>query len=77
MTDLQKRAILHVPVGISIVGLSVVHWTLPLVFTTLFLAYELNEDAHTADQAWKDILGTLWGTALSGGILLLLRGIYA
>ena len=57
------RAWLHVPVGIACAALALVSQVLPLVFCLAFIAYELNEDRHIKDQAWRDLSGFLWGIA--------------
>tara|TARA_Y100000310_G_C20537774_1_gene741729 strand:+ start:744 stop:920 length:177 start_codon:yes stop_codon:yes gene_type:complete len=31
----------------------------------LFLKYERNEDAHTEDQAWKDLFGAMVGFVIA------------
>lgn len=60
------RAWLHVPVGMACAALSFASQTLPLAFCIAFIAYELNEDRHIRDQAWKDLAGFLWGLAAGG-----------
>ena len=66
--DFGIRVLLHIPIGIWMGILSI----LPFVgygLLQLFLKYERNEDAHTADEAWKDIFGAIVGYIL-GTILL-------
>jgi uncharacterized membrane protein YukC len=56
--DFGWRMVVHVPVGI-ICSIPVIGWGL----LYLFAHYELNEDLHTTDQAWKDIYGAMVGFA--------------
>lgn len=57
-----RRAAIHTPHGVllALAGLYLAP-VVCLVGAVLFIAYELNEDRHTADQAWKDELGALIG----------------
>ncbi len=55
--DFGIRVLIHIPIGFFM-GL--------LLFNdqgliNMFLKYERNEDAHTQDEAWKDIFGALVG----------------
>ncbi len=50
------KHIAHYLVGVLIAGGALAHWTLPLIGTALFLVYEIDEDWHLYDQAYKDIL---------------------
>lgn len=36
-------------------------WIIAACGVAVFLFYEKNEDRHTKDQAWKDVLGFLIG----------------
>ena len=55
------RIILHIPVGIiCFIGLGI-SWALGMVFFLGFMVYELNEDMHLKDSAYKDILGFMVG----------------
>ena len=64
--DILDRVLLHVPIGIFSVCLIFLHWSAVLAFTGMFLAYELNDDRHSKDQAWKDVYGWLVGAAIAG-----------
>lgn len=55
--DFGIRVLLHIPIGIFI-GLLLFN---DRALNQLFLKYERNEDAHTEDQAWKDICGAIVG----------------
>jgi len=44
-----------------------------LAFTWTFLKYQRNEDRHTEDQAWKDIVGYMWALAIGSILYLALR----
>lgn len=59
--DYGVRFLLHIPAGI-LIGVG-------LLGKDLFLKYERNEDAHTEDEAWKDIAGAMWGCVI-GRVLL-------
>jgi len=56
--------LLHIPFGVAIGFAYLVHWSLVLALTALFLVYELNEDGHTKDAAWKDLYGAIVGLEL-------------
>ena len=58
--DFGIRVLLHIPIGF-LIGVLLFN---DKALTNLFLKYELNEDAHTADEAWKDIFGAIIGFAL-------------
>ncbi|MFQ5826623.1 MAG: hypothetical protein ACE5IA_04615 [Dehalococcoidia bacterium] len=60
----HHRLLIHIPAGVLIVEAAFQHWTLPLCLTALFVFYERNEDHWIRDQAWKDVVGALWGMAL-------------
>jgi hypothetical protein len=47
-----------------------------LAFTWVFLKYQRNEDAHTEDQAWKDIVGYLWAISIGVIIYIILRRLW-
>jgi len=64
-----KRVLLHIPVGLLVCLLAYVSWPLALVFTVAFLYYEMNEDMHISDEAWKDVKGLLWGLGIGGVIM--------
>ena len=58
--DFGIRVLIHIPIGF-LIGVLLFN---DKALTNLFLKYELNEDAHTADEAWKDIFGAIIGFAL-------------
>ena len=58
--DFGVRVLLHIPIGF-LIGVLIFN---DKALTNLFLKYELNEDAHTADEAWKDIFGAIIGFSL-------------
>lgn len=58
------RLLLHVPVGIAIGLLGILQPIYALCLTLLFIVYELNEDRHIKDQAWKDVIGAMVGLCL-------------
>ncbi len=58
---------LHVPVGLATVFLAWLNWTIAAAYVALFLAYELNEDHHVRDEAWRDLAGAMAGI-LAGGL---------
>ena len=55
------RILLHIPHGVLAVLLK--GWK-SLAFTAAFLVYELNQDKHEKDEAFKDIYGFLAGMAI-------------
>jgi len=68
------RVLLHIPVGMFTCFAGYVAWWLAVVFATGFLLYEMNEDWHIKDEAWKDIKGYLWGIVI-GSLILFAMGI--
>lgn len=58
--DFGIRALLHIPIGIFM-GVT---FPLSIGMVYLFKFYERNEDAHTEDQAWKDVFGALVGMTI-------------
>ena len=51
------RLILHIPVGmICFIALGI-NWALGVIFFGGFMLYELNQDKHKKDLAYKDIIG--------------------
>ncbi len=52
----RYRNAAHYLVGMITAMSSQVHWTLPLVSVIFFLAYEVDEDYHISDEAFRDIL---------------------
>lgn len=67
----RYRNAAHYLVGIIISLSSLVHWTLPLVGFGLFVSYELNEDWHWGDEAYRDLLECCIGFfTATGGIIL-------
>ena len=71
--DELYRVLLHIPVGLLTCLLCYVHWGLALIFTGGFLVYEVNEDRHLSDQAWKDLKGFCWGLGIGGCVMLGLK----
>ena len=67
------RALLHLPVGVVTVISVSTHWVIPLCFSLGFIVYELNEDMHLTDKAYKDIMGWLVGIGLSVSCLFILK----
>ena len=45
-------------------------------FVDLFIFYQMNEDRHTKDQAWKDVNGALIGFGLGRITLAVLTGLF-
>ena len=58
--DFGSRVVLHIPVGF-LIGVS-----FPLSYPLLktIHKYERNEDAHTEDEAWKDLFGVMAGEVI-------------
>lgn len=55
------RMLLHMPLGIAIGMMGKDNPSAAVSFMWLFVAYELNEDMHLKDGAYKDIQGVLAG----------------
>jgi len=55
--DFGIRVLIHIPIGFFMGFLLFNDQGL----INMFLKYERNEDAHTQDEAWKDIFGALVG----------------
>jgi len=72
MSDFE-RILIHIPVGIIACLLGYLVPGLGLAFVVGFIIYELNEDKHLIDNAWKDIRGLLWGMGIGGIVLLILN----
>lgn len=74
--DFQDRVLLHIPIGFFIVLSGLINPFLPQAIERLFEKYELNEDSHTQDEAWKDMFGALVGTVIGfffvGAVIVLL-----
>ena len=73
--DFGIRVIIHIPIGIVMGVLSIIPF-LGYGLIQLFLKYERNEDAHTQDEAWKDIFGAIIGYII-GSICIIVILIYA
>ena len=75
--DYGIRVVIHALLFPVITGMLMVDTVggplLVLAFTWSFLKYQRNEDAHTEDQAWKDISGYLWALALGTLLYLIIR----
>lgn len=71
--DELYRVLLHIPVGLLTCLLCYVHWGLAIAFTVSFLYYELSQDMHLSDQAFKDIKGFCWGLGIGGITLFILK----
>ena len=57
----RYRNAAHYLAGVLIAGSCLVSWSLTLVGTALFLAYEVDEDWHLYDEAYHDILEAMIG----------------
>jgi len=64
--DELGKVLLHIPLGLLVCLLCYVHWALALAFMISFLYYELNQDMHLSDEAFKDIKGFCWGLGAGG-----------
>lgn len=66
-----SRILIHLPLGILTVLFGFyISWWLAVIFAVGFLVYELDEDWHISDEAYKDIKGWLWGVVMAGLFLL-------
>ena len=73
----RERILLHMPHGLLFVLFGYIAWWLAIGWIALLVIYEVNEDGHLTDNAWKDIKGMLWGVGIGGAIyaILILGGI--
>ena len=60
-----KRFLLHIPVGVLAYTMSLVSPGLGIICTAAFIYYELNEDKHISDHAYKDSQGFLGGLLIA------------
>lgn len=67
--DYGIRVVIHVFAMFALIPTFYAHWSLIIVWAWFFLKYQRNEDAHTEDQAWKDIAGGLIGIPIVSMIL--------
>lgn len=58
--DFGSRVVLHIPIGL-IAGIPIIGKPV----RELLIRYEENEDAHSADQAWKDYAGAIAGAIIT------------
>ncbi len=65
----MNRLVQHIPVGAAISGLWHYESGAGVALLVLFCCYELNQDKHKRDRAYKDLEGAAWGAAAAGGIL--------
>lgn len=71
----MKTILLHIPLGLLTCVLCYAHWVLAVILAVGFYIYELNEDWHISDNAYKDIKGFLWGIGIGGIIMIILKSI--
>ena len=57
----KYRNAAHYLAGILTCFSYILCWVLPVIGLVSFITYELNEDRHLTDQAYKDILEYLVG----------------
>ena len=67
------RIILHFPVGVLIAFAVEVSGVLSVLIFLCFIIYEVNEDFHIKDSAFKDILGALLGLFAGAIALVILK----
>ena len=63
------RTLIHLPVGAATVFLFFFSAHMAWIFFISFLIYELNEDFHIKDNAWKDLAGFMWGIVITAGLI--------
>ncbi len=68
-----KRVLLHVPCGLIFWALLYVAWPAAILWLLGFFVYELNQDWHISDDAFKDIKGALYGLGIPGVVLFVLK----
>lgn len=69
--DFQHRVLIHIPIGF-LMGISSIIPFLGYGLVQLFLKYQRNEDAHTEDQAWKDIYGAIVGYSAAVVVIIII-----
>jgi len=67
------RVLLHIPVGLVIGFTCFAHWVFPIALAYLFWKYEESEDKDLHDQAWRDVKGAIWGGAIVGVVVGILK----
>lgn len=68
------RVLIHMPLGILVCLLGIyVGWWLAVIFAMGFGVYELNQDLHISDGAFTDLKGFLWGIAIGGIAIVVLK----
>lgn len=68
---LKYRNICHYLAGIVTAMGCLVHWSLVLGGIILFVCYEVNEDWHWGDEAYRDILEFMIGFFVAlGGLII-------
>jgi hypothetical protein len=68
------RVLLHIPLGLLVCLFGyVVGWWLAAIFSVCFVVYELNQDWHISDGAFTDLKGLLWGLAIGGIAIVVLK----
>jgi len=65
-----KRVLLHIPLGLLTVLFGYyIGWWLAVIFAVGFLVYEVDEDWHISDEAYKDVKGFIWGLGIMGVVV--------
>ena len=64
--------IIHAVCGAMTVILGMFNPALAVIFATMFLAYQLNEERALNDRAFQDIREWLIGFGIAGGVLIFL-----
>ena len=68
-----NNVLLHIPLGMIVVLISLWSGWLSLAFYYGFIRYELKESKKIQDKGYPDIQGSLWGIGLLSIILLIVR----
>ena len=69
---MRSRQWLHFPLGVATALMTLIGDsgnTLAWICALGFFVYELNEDRHIGDQAWKDIAGWIGGVLVGAGVV--------
>lgn len=68
------RCLVHMPVGLICALLCATgYMPIGVIFFLGFVLYELNEDWHIKDSAWKDLFGFLVGLPIIPLVVILSR----
>lgn len=71
--DSVNNVLIHIPVGLITVFITLFSGCLGVLFGVGFIIYELSEQKLISDEAYQDIKGWLWGIGIASIIGLLVK----